>query len=110
LKEIKIILDNDHAKCVHQMMEDTGVESVQRLIEIAFGHLEWLIKQVQTGRVICSMNKEASQYKELDSPALAYARESQESRSFGKTLEENERLRSLNQAISDLDPDNPHPR
>ena len=70
---IQLKVPKHSAKNIKKLMAETGTDTYRELFSNALTLLEWSVQQVQSGRIIASLDESEMKYKELVMPALKTA-------------------------------------
>jgi len=64
----------DNRKVVDQLMTDGNFKTYEELFNTALTVLYWCLKEVNSGRIIASLDEQTGKYKELSMPAFEHRR------------------------------------
>ena len=70
---IQLDLDDNGARTLERLKEQTGAKTHKELFNIAVTLLDWAVTQRKKGRIIASMDETEQNYRELQMPALEHA-------------------------------------
>lgn len=73
---IQLELPEEDVKELKQLMNDAHIDTYKDLFANALTLLYWVVKEVQAGRTIASINEQDDKYKELAMPMLRKLRPS----------------------------------
>lgn len=68
---IQIDLPEDKVKALEALMNEAQISTKKELFNNALTLLDWVVKEVRSGRVIASVNEATMAYKELAMPMLS---------------------------------------
>ncbi len=83
--KIQLDFDEQGARTIERLKEQTGVKTHKDLFNNAITLLEWAVNQRQKGRIITSTDEAEENFRELQMPVLEYAANHNEPQPVGNS-------------------------